>query len=483
MSARRTWVLMLLACAAACSRAERDDAGARARKLPGDAVWFRDGLAPSEMDTEEILVRAGLSAVFLPARRLTLSDGRWEGRPLPPPPVPFARLPVALVITGDESFSAALSTSGDSGAPALADAVWLAAKEALAEKALFGNVTGIHLDLPVSESESETAAEVVKALRKQLPSGLFLVQSLRDRGVSSKEAIEKLSRVPVDGWVAPVFGSPNASDTVAVDSLGSPWWAVYLPGATGSWKTSTGSSRGSVSERYLALLTDDPRVDFAHDLSWKDEAASAFLLRPRAVVEAGSLSFDPGDTVGFYQPALSEMLYRLGADLAGRRSLKGRIVALDGASEGERIFTLAALTDVLLGHALEPALSVTVEAGRSEISVGAENLAAHASLVSRTSNWVEVDIPSGKIRDVRPGGFDRYEVSDAHGGAVSVGRAQRVRFFETLLGPREKIEPARIIVRGALPSACCRWKSRLVSFAGKEFPTEWTDPAAEKAAE
>lgn len=475
--------LLTLVSAAACSRGDHAAKGG-ARKLPGDAVWFRDGVAPSETGAEDAVLGAGLSAAFLPARRLTLSEGRWERRPLPPPPAPFSRLPVALVITGDDSFESALANAGDSGAQAVADAVWLAIKEAMAEKALFGRVTGIHLDLPVSEAVSETAAKVAKSVRKQLPSDLFLIQSLLGRGTVSDEAREKLARVPVDGWVAPVFGGGSVSDTLAVDSLGSPWWAVYSPGARGTWKAANGFPRGTVSEKYLALLTDNPEVDFAHDLSWKDEAASAFLLRPRKRVAAGGLSFGAGDSVSFYQPALSELFYRLGADLAGRRSLRGRIVALDVASEGERIFTLAALTDVMLGHALFPSLTVTVAVpGRNTISIGAENAATHASAVSRTSNWVELDIPSGGIRDVQTGGFDRYEVYDAEGRAVTVGRAVRVRFFETLLGPHEKIESATISVRRPAPAHCCRWRSRVISSAGKEFSTDWVDPVAEKAEE
>jgi hypothetical protein len=387
-----------------------------------------------------------------------------------------------LVVTGDDSFEFALANAGDSGAQAVADAVWLAIKEAMAEKALFGRVTGIHLDLPVSEAVSETAAKVAKTVRKQLPADLFLIQSLRRRSAVSEEAREKLARVPVDGWVAAVFGGGNVSDTLAVDSLGSPWWAVYSPGALGTWKAANGSPRGTISEKYLALLTDDPEVDFAHDLSWKDEAASAFLLRPRTRVAAGGITFEAGDSVSFYQPALSELFYRLGADLAGRRSLRGRIVALDVASEGERIFTLDALTDVLLGHALFPAPTVTAAAaGRNTISVTAENAATHASAVSRTSNWVEVAIPSGGIRDVQTGGFDRYEVYDAEGRPVTVGRAVRVRFFETLLGPREKIEAASVFVRRPAPADCCRWRSRVISSDGKEFSTDWVDPAAQKA--
>jgi hypothetical protein len=43
-----------------------------------------------------------------------------------------------------------------------------------------------------------------------------------------------------------------------------------------------------------------------------------------------------------------------------------------------------------------------------------------------------VDIERPGVRDIRPGGFDRYEVYADNGKPVSLGRARRVRFFETL---------------------------------------------------
>ena len=44
------------------------------------------------------------------------------------------------------------------------------------------------------------------------------------------------------------------------------------------------------------------------------------------------------------------MVYRFGADLAGKRFVKGRAVMLPGRTETDRIFTLAALDDILLGR-------------------------------------------------------------------------------------------------------------------------------------
>ena len=97
-------------------------------------------------------------------------------------------------------------------------------------------------------------------------------------------------------------------------------------------------------------------------------------------------------------------------------------------------------------------LDVTVHpAGNRIVLVEAVNRGPHASMVSRQSNWIEVDLAPARAADVQPGGFDRYEVYDASGRPVTPGRATRVRLYETLVSPGETIAPARILVRGALP--------------------------------
>jgi len=92
------------------------------------------------------------------------------------------------------------------------------------------------------------------------------------------------------------------------------------------------------------------------------------------------------------------------------------------------------------------------------------------------SNWVEVDLAPAHPADVSLGGFDRYEAYDSAGRPVTPGRATRVRLYETLIGPREAITPARIVVRGALPSPCCRHRLHVLAAAGPEESGDWVDP-------
>ena len=80
-------------------------------------------------------------------------------------------------------------------------------------------------------------------------------------------------------------------------------------------------------------------------------------------------------------------------NLAGKRNALGRAVLFGGATEGERVFAVAALEDVLLGRALAPVLEVARPAGRPQRGHGrALNRTHHASVASRVDNWVEVDL-------------------------------------------------------------------------------------------
>ena len=156
--------------------------------------------------------------------------------------------------------------------------------------------------------------------------------------------------------------------------------------------------------------------------------------------------------------------------------MRGRLIVLDGTSESERVLTLTGLSDILLGRPLLPDLRIAVTTDASGLRIAAENRSSHASVVSRTVNWVDVDVPSGHIRDVQLGGFDRYEVFDAEGRPVTPGRATRVRFHEILVGPQEKIEEAAILLYGRPAAGCCRYRQHTLSASGTEVVGDWSEP-------
>jgi hypothetical protein len=465
-------VLTALLAVSACRR-EKTAAG---RPIPaGDAVWFADGLGPDASSAEEVLSRGGLAHVFLPALRLNRVPGAWTVADLPLPARPLAALPVVLVVEGDADFAAAL-LPGSEEAPATAIAEAL--KRLLQRRSALGRVEGVHLDLPFSQVTAESFGALAAKLRSRLPADLFLTCSLRfSPSEKEREDLDK-SLASVDGFVAFVFGDGAQADTIATDALGKPWWAGYVPGARAVWSDGAGNPRGTLKEKFLLALTDDTRVSLGHDLALREEGAQGFIFRPTGPVEIGGLTFSPGDQIRFQQPVVSDLLYRFGSDLAGRRFVLGRLVVLDGTSESERVFTLTALSDVLLGRPLLPDLRVAVTADASGVRIAAENRSSHASLVSRTVNWVEVDVPSGHIRDVQLGGFDRYEVFDAEGRPVTPGRATRVRFHEILLAPQEKIEGAAILLRGRPAENCCRFRQHTLAATGTEVAGDWSEPPA-----
>jgi hypothetical protein len=280
-----------------------------------------------------------------------------------------------------------------------------------------------------------------------------------------------------DAFKATVFGGSARVDPVAADALGRPWWAGYDAAVRCVAANPDGQVRAEIPEKSVDALSGHPQVEFENDLTVTDPDVVAFRLTARAPVRIGDVALEAGDRVACRIPALPEMLHRLGSAMAGRRNLLGRAVVFGGETEADRIVRVEALEDILLGRSLAPALEVRVHpAGRNAISIEATNLSPHSSTASRMSNWVEVDLAPAHPSDVNLGGFDRYEAYDSSGRPVTPGRATRVRLYETLVGPREAITPARIVVRGALPSPCCRHRTHLLAAAGPEETGDWIDP-------
>lgn len=479
LTRRRLPVLLLVGGLLACSRSERSDEkpGVAARPIAeGDAVWFEDGIGPGQTEIEKQLLRAGFSTAFLPAVRLSREGGRVTATGLPPPPKPFEKAPVFLAVVGGLELTSA--TADAASADSLAQTVESALQGILKTRALYAStVAGVHLDVPFALGSAEAYGEFLKSLRRKIPAEYRLTFSLRFTPGETDRARLGPALAAADGFVAFVFGETAAASPVAADELGRPWWAGYSPGARGVWRDSSGKERGPLAEKHLIQLSDDPRVDVKNDLTFREEAALAFLLSPQQPLMAAGTAFSAGDRLFFRQPSLAEMLYRFGADRAGRRRLRGRMLVLPGASESERLVTLGGLADVILGRSLDPDLRVSLDGGRTPaIVVSAQNASHHPSVMSRTQNWVDVDLPAGGIRDVQPGGFDRYEEYDGEGRSVTPGRATRVRFFETLVEPLERIDPAKILLYQPAPADCCRYRYSVASSAGSVVKGDWVVP-------
>ena len=361
---KRGLILLLLlapALGAGCARQK----GAVRHGLPtGDGAWFEDGIGAAAEDLEGSLQRAGISTVFLPAMRLSRQGSRWEAHALPPPERAFSRFSVFLVIDGDAAIEEALGKREAVGP--LSEAVGLAVEKALKDTRRYGPVTGVHLDFPFSARAAEGYETVVSRLRAKLPRGLLLTLSLRFAPSAKERGQFKTLASACDGFVAFLFGPGNRAEPQAVDALDRDWWAGYAPSTRGVWKDRNDETRGSIPEWVLARLLDDPRVEFLQDVSLQEESDQTFLLRPQVPVSIGEgLSFGAGDRIFFRQPLVSDMIFHLRSDLTGRRFARGRVVVLPGRSDSERLFTLAALGDILAGKPAQPVLLVSTEKSKN----------------------------------------------------------------------------------------------------------------------
>jgi hypothetical protein len=466
---RAATVLLVAACA--CGRGRR---GAVERTIaPGDSLAFRDGLGSEQPETEKIVARGGFAHVFLPAVRLERRVDAWKAADVAPPEHPFAGPPVVLVVDAGADRVEGLET-GAGGA--LAAAIEEALGNVLARRASFGRVEGVHLQISFPLAAAEAFGAVATRVRKAVPADLFLTCALEGAPPEKVRVDFRRHLAAVDGFVAEVFGEGAKGDLVGTDALEKPWWAGYVPGARGEWKDASGASKGVLTERYLSALADEPLAPLSQELSLSREEVASFSFHPTARFTIAGTTFEPGDQIAFRQPSVSELLYRLGSDLTGRKVVRGRLIRLDGIADSQRLFTLAGLSDVLLGRPLLPELRVRVVPGPEGIRVEAENLSDHASVLSRTTNWIEVDVPPGQVRDVQLGGFDRYEVFDADGRPVTPGRASRLRLHELLIAPRERIAAATILLRTRPGPDCCRFRQHLLAASGPEVAGDWIAP-------
>ena len=471
-------VLAAILALPACRRAAPESA--TSVKMPrGDAVWLEDPTAAGEAGLEDVLQRIGAVALFLPAGQIAFETGRWKLEPVQNPPHPLTRVPVALVLEAGPELAGSLLSSEGADEAAVGQAIAATLQPSLAPGGPFGKVSGVLLDFPFAPAGAGHYATLVTALRSALPRGMFVAIALRSVPASEAER-KKMDPLlaAADALMAFVFQDGERLDAAAVDALHRPWWAAFGTAGHGTRTAADGSARGTLQEKFLDPLTGNPRIEFQNDLSSNDATLSAFHLTASKAVQIDGLSLEQGERIAFRLPAETEMLFQLGSTLNGKHLALGRVMVFEGAADAERLFPLVAFEDVLLGRTLAPALEVTVHPAGRAVTVEAVNRASHASIVSRSSNWVEVDLAPARPADVQLGGFDRYEVYDSNGAAVTPGRATRVRLFETIVAPREVIAAAHIFVRGSLPKGCCRSRVHVISAAGPEVATDWTEPPA-----
>ncbi len=467
---------LLLSCRRAPEKSAAE-APRAAAPSKGDAVWFLDPAGAAEAGTDERLARLSAAALFLPAGTLGLAGGGPTFDPVSPPSRTTGAPPVVLVVGADPSFAPALGAEGGFDSASTADLLAQKLQPLLAPNGGFGRVIGVHLDFPFSATSAKRSGELVSALKTRLAGAFVSIAApFSPTTEEARKALQPLTSA-ADALVAPIFGFDVRADPGAIDSLGRPWWAAFGPSAHGVMVSGVSGRTSPASEAWLDRLIGNPNIEFENDLSVPDASFTAFQLIVRAPVQIDDLYLEPGDRVSYRVPALAEMLFQLGSMMAGKRHSLGRLLVFDGKVEAERVFPVAAFEDVLLGRSLVPVLEVTVSpAGRGAIAVEAVNRTTHASIPSRSSNWIEIDVAPARAGDVALGGFDRYATFDNGGEPVTPGRATRVRLFETLIVPNEAISAARIPLRGKLPERCCRYRTHLIAASGSEEASDWIEP-------
>ena len=443
----------------------------------GDAVWFLDPAGAAEAGTDDRLARLSAAALFLPAGTLGLAGGSPTFDAAPPPSRTTGAPPVVLVVRADASVAPALGIEGAFDSASTADLLGQKLQPLLAPNGGFGRVIGVHLDFPFSATSAKQSGELVSALKSRL-TGVFvsIAAPFSPSTDEARRALQPLTSA-ADALVAPIFGFDVRADPGAIDSMGRPWWAAFGTSAQGLLVSAASGRTSPASEAWVDRLIGNPNIEFENDLSVSDVSLTAFRLIVRSPVKIDEVYLEPGDRVSYRVPALAEMLFQLGSMMAGKRHSLGRLLVFDGKVEAERIFPVAAFEDVLLGRSLVPVLETTVSpAGRGAIAVEVANRSTHASIPSRLSNWVEVDVAPAKAGEVALGGFDRYATYDSNGQPVTLGRATRVRLFETLIAPNETITAARIPLRGKPPERCCRYRTQLIAASGSEEASGWIEP-------
>src|SRR5262249_22410511 len=397
--------------ARACSRSSETPRRPSVRPS-GNGLWFANGFGSEQDQAASLpaLSQGGFSWILLPSARVVNREGRWTVERLAAPPRPIPRAAVSAVVESGRDATAVFEGRDKNAGKALEEALALAASQSVNDTR-FGLVSGIHFDLPVTAAAAPAAAIAMRSVRSRLPPGTFVSVAFSEP--TPPEGAEKFADLAsaVDGFVAMVFGRErDQAGPEEVDILGKPWWAAYSPNAEGRWKGRDGTEKGTLPEGFLKRLSDDPaRLLLEHDMEVEERVGFGYDFRVRRSLILDGRPFAAGDEVIFRQPFLTDLVRRLGRDSAGRPNAAGRVFRFTGTSDADRIFTLPTLAQVLRGGSLDPALRVAVGRSAGTVTVAAENASPMPSALSRTSNWIEVDLGRPGIRDVRNAGFARYE--------------------------------------------------------------------------
>ncbi len=422
--------------------------GPHRRNPAGMSIDFSESASSVPAELLSRLKAIGVRSVFVPAVGLDSERGAPRFEPVPPPVSPYP-FPVYLVVRGtgdlDSYFKAAAGRAGDE--------IWKAIQPALSS-GRYGDIAGVHLDLRVVDAPGEYAS-ALGSIRSRLARSMTLSASVEAKLTEDQARKWRSVGREVDFLVPVVYGRVGAPGTEGARVSGSPAQAVeigrsmfpeYCPQGWGLFQPRSGPAR-SVSDAAINDLSEDRRFDFEFGslLSDADENVYIFRARQPGNRAAGGVgAFESGDTVTFWENRLSDFTQSLSDPLAAR----GKIIRLRSLDDEDRLIGFSAIEDILLGRKLEPKLTFSRSAGQGEVTFLVLNSSPECSELSRLNNWVDLRMEGGRLLDIHPGDFDRFEFLDAAGKQSIAARARTIRFFENFVAPGESMTAGPIRYSG-----------------------------------
>ncbi|HET9796084.1 MAG TPA: hypothetical protein VFS34_16670, partial [Thermoanaerobaculia bacterium] len=414
--------------------------GAQHRRNPaGISIDFSEAASPVPAELLPRLNAIGVRSIFAPAVEFSADGGVPRFEPAAPPDSKYP-LPVYLVVRGtgdlDEYLKSAAGRAGEE--------IWRALRPALTS-GRYGDIAGVHLDLRVANSAGEYAS-ALGSIRSRIPKAMTLSAAVETK--LSEDQLKKWRSVgrQVDFLVPVVYGRGGragaegarvSGSTAQAFEVGRAVFPEYCPQGWGLFRASGGEAR-AVSDASINDLSEDRRFDFEFGslLSDADENVYVFRARqPGSRAPWGEGGFEPGDTVTFWENRPSDFTQGLSDPLAAR----GKILRLRSLDDQDHLIGFSAIEDILLGRKLEPKLAFSRSAGDGEVTFLVVNSSPEYSELSRLNNWVDLRMDGGRLLDIRPGDFDRFEFLDAAGKQSVAGRARTIRFYENFVAPGESM--------------------------------------------
>lgn len=477
----------LLVAVTAC-----DGDAERVRRPRGSAVWVDPESAPLTAEGQRVLRSAGVEEVFLEVAEIAWTDGgaRLDDVPSALNGAVPTGTPVTLVVQGA---SPPPDTDPQAAAEELAgslrDLRYRASQASLLP-------VGIHLGVDASPA-SETAAELLRALRPALGDDLLLSTSVEPERVGEGE-IQSLASA-VDYVVAFLYGqAPGTPDEpTAWDPYTAAGWIPaledlgvdYLVGlhvlGHADHLGPAGERRTTTTHASLRSLADDPTLRLSIDDALHSGVGRlVHTFQAQGASRAAGWRVAPGDRIRVVRTApalLRDLVERVEATDPRRHT--GYLFHRVAAPEEDLSFGPAEVAACLGAVSPVPRLGwkLVVESSQDDFAVIQVELLNRSrqrtDLAATDGNYLEVRVQGGYFERVDPGAFSRYTLwrgdQEARPG-TGWREPDGVRLYTRVVGAEERIGGAVLDLRtrGGEPSVSVSGRFFLPDGTELELPRE-----------